>query len=430
MTLRKLATVACITVTLIGGVFSSGASAQTKLKPPAQSIPATFFGLHVHYAYVSDRHWPDVPFGAWRLNTEHVAWYDLEPKKGQWNFSALDKDVDLAQAHHVQLMFALGYTPTWASARPQSRDDKHPGYTAEPKDMNDWRDFLRTLATRYKGKIQAYELWNEPNSPEFYSGTVDQLVRLAKEGYTTLHQVDPTITVVSPPPAGGNLPYLDKYLAAGGGEYADIIAYHFYVTPDPPEAMVDMAEKIKQIMAKYGVANKPLWCTETGYYMQAQYRDVKPVGTVFPVLPYDQAAAYVARAYILTWAAGVQRVYWWAWDDPNLGLADGQGFDIGMTRKPAAEAYDRVAHWLIGALMTSCSSDDSGTWVCEITRPDDYGGHIVWNVRGDKNFTIPEAWHARWRTNLSGPNSSVAGAKEVEIGIKPILLENKTEKAP
>jgi len=69
--------------------------------------------------------------------------------------------------------------------------------------------------------------------------------------------------------------------------------------------------------------------------------------------------------------------------------------------------------------MKSCSSDGFDTWICKITRPDDYGGYIVWNVLSDRNLAIPDAWHAR---------RSVVRLKEIGIGIKPILLENKTEK--
>ena len=419
MTLGRPVTVARITVILVVCVLSTGATAQTKLSPPATPIPLTYFGIHVHYS--SDRDWPGVPFGSWRLNTEHVEWYHIAPQKGQWDFKDLDKDVGLAEKHNVQILYTLGYTPTWASARPQSANA---GRTAEPRDINDWRDYVRTVATRYKGKIQAYEVWNEPNG-DFYSGTVDQLVRLAKEAYTILHEVDPTITVVSPAPSGSGVPYLDKYLAAGGGKYADVIGFHFYVSPNPSEQMIDLAAKVKQTMAKYGVSEKPLWCTETGYYMQSQDRQVKPLGNIFPVLTHDQAAAYIARAYILNWAADVPRLYWWGWDDPNMGMADGVGPNIGTIRKPSAEAYDRVAHWLLGAVMTSCSSDASGTWVCDITRQKDYGGHLIWNTRGDTTFTIPKAWGARWQSNLLFQGRSVEGAKETQIGTKPILLENK-----
>jgi hypothetical protein len=353
-------------------------------------------------------------------------WYELEPQRGQWNFKELDKDVALAEKNHLQLMLDLAFTPTWASARPQEirKFPDRPGYTAEPRDMNDWRDYVRTVSTRYKGRIQAYEVWNEPNGRDFYSGSVEQLVRMAKEAYTILHEVDPTITVVSPPPSGSGFNYLDQYLAAGGGEYADVISFHFYATPNPPEAMLGMVARAKQIMAKYGLSAKPLWCTEVGYFIESQDREVRPMG-IFQVLPREQAAAYVARSYILLWPTGVSRLYWYGWDDPSMGLADGQGIgtNIGTIRKLAADAYDRVAGWLVGAVMTSCMSDASDTWVCDLTRDDKYSAHIVWNPHGDRRFSIPSAWGVRLEEHLSGPNTSLEGAQDTQIGVMPVLLE-------
>jgi hypothetical protein len=364
--------------------------------------------------------WPKVHFGAIRFWDSFDKWFDLEPTKGQWNWQRLDKQMDIAQEHHVQVLFTLGSTPTWASARPdESPSSGQPGYTAEPKDMNDWRDFVRAVATRYKGRIQAYEIWNEPNSHQFFSGKPETLVAMAKEAYKILHEIDPSVLVVSPPVAGGNVSYLDSYLRAGGGEYCDVIGYHFYVSPAPPEEMVKWIEQVKGIMAKYGQSRKPLWNTEVGYYVQSADREVKADGP-FIVTTYDQHAAYVSRAYILNWAAGVSRLNWYAWDDGYEGLAD----KAGTVPKPSAEAYDNTAMWLTGAVMKSCSSDSTDTWICEITRPGQYGGYLVWNTKERRKFEIPSNWNARWQQNLNAPARSVAGVKETEIGIKPILLEN------
>ena len=101
MKLRRTLTVASLALALAGG----GAWGQTKLNPPTTPVPLTYFGLHIHYS--SDRDWPSVPFGAWRLLGDHVMWFDLEPKKGQWNFKELDKDVELAEKNHLRLMLNL-----------------------------------------------------------------------------------------------------------------------------------------------------------------------------------------------------------------------------------------------------------------------------------------------------------------------------------
>jgi len=414
--------IVCMGVALMTALLlHHSAAAQTRLQPPSTPIPESYFGLHIHHVEYSG--WPPVEFGAIRLWDSFAKWYELEPKKGQWNWQSLDREVNTAQEHHAQVLLTLASTPTWASARANEvPTSAQAGNIAEPKDLNDWRDFVRTVATRYKGRIQGYEIWNEPNSHDFFSGKPETLVTMAKEAYKILHEVDPSVIVVSPPVAGSHVDYLDSYLRAGGGEYCDVIGYHFYVSPDAPETMPSWIEKVKAVMAKNGQGKKPLWDTEVGYYVQSADREVKPSGP-FIVLTYEQHAAYISRAYILNWAAGVSRLYWYAWDNGYEGLAD----NYGKKLKPSAEAYDHTAQWLTGAIMKSCGSDSSDTWVCELTRPGQYGAHIVWNPKGTRSFAIPPSWNARWQQNLNAPARNVSGAKETEIGIKPILLENKAK---
>src|SRR4028118_353033 len=151
-----------------------------KLKTPTSVIPASLFNLNViNLEYGAA--WPTIPFKGWR--NAYADWSIVEPNKGEWHFEYLDSDIALAQQHRVEMMLILKYTATWASARPTEPGCCYPlpwtskGNTAEPRNIEDWRNYIRTVATRYKGRVHYYELWNEPNVPRFYSGTVEQMVR-------------------------------------------------------------------------------------------------------------------------------------------------------------------------------------------------------------------------------------------------------------
>ena len=107
------------------------------LRPAAEPIPATFFGMHIHRAPVSTP-WPSVPFKAWRLWDTHTTWAQLEPRKGDWDWRMLDRTVDLAQSHGVEVLYTMGRSPRWASARPNDRGrnpNAEPGGMAEPRDL-------------------------------------------------------------------------------------------------------------------------------------------------------------------------------------------------------------------------------------------------------------------------------------------------------
>ena len=158
------------------GVLPSCGSTLSRIVPPAQSIPRTFFGLHIHR--VTDKTpWPALAVPTWRLWGAQVKWPDLEPSRGRWQFDTLDKYVALAEQHNTEILLPLAVTPQWASARPEVKSGwQKPGLTAEPRETDDWQDYVRQVATRYKGRIFAYEIWNEPNLQQYWIGNTDQLV--------------------------------------------------------------------------------------------------------------------------------------------------------------------------------------------------------------------------------------------------------------
>ena len=217
--------------------------------------------------------------------------------------------------------------------------------------------------------------------------------------------------MISPSPVNGNgLDWLDRYLELGGGKYADIIGYHFYVTT-PPESMLDLILPAKQIMHKYGIENKPLWNTEAGWIKRLTGR----------IDLVQQAPGWAARAYILNWAAGVQRFYWYAWDDDG---GDSVPFteEDETTVTGSARAYAEIQKWLVGAAMQSCERDANGTWVSQLMRESGRSAWILWNEDHSSKFDVPKAWHVERETRLSGEQSAWSGS-QVDLSELPIMLE-------
>ncbi|MGB3509690.1 MAG: glycosyl hydrolase [Microcoleaceae cyanobacterium] len=407
-----------VSLFILASVGSIFAFSYQNLQPPTTFIPPSFFGMHIHHLVWQPPHvkqltpWPKVPFSELRLWVSAITWPKLEPERGKWNFELLDKYIDIAEKHHVELLLTLGQSPPWASARPSDRSPYQPGWPAEPKNIEDWRNYVRTVATRYKGKIYNYEIWNEPNLKGFFSGTGKTMLNLSKEAYQILKQVDPSITVVSPSftTVEEGLVWFEEFLKNGGKNYADVIGYHFYVSGKPPEAMVSEILQVRKVMAKYGAENIPLWNTEAGWLGDEPFTDE------------EKAAAYVARAYILNWLAGVSRFYWYDWDSPR-GLQLNMTAEDSKTLKPAAIAYEKIQKWLVGATMKSCDSSWQKTWICQLTRNDNYQGWIVWNQEGKLDFQIPQEWDVKQVSNLAGDSDKLSGLR-LEITPSPLLLDN------
>jgi hypothetical protein len=373
------------------------------LTTPTAIIQKSYFGLHIHHlSYPSaTTPWPSMAVPQWRLWDAVVTWPDLEPNKGQWQFERLDNYVALAQQHGTGLLLPLGMTPPWAGVRPLT--------TAEPRDLQDWRNYVRTVVTRYKGRIQAYEIWNEPNLSDFWTGNVDQMLALAKEASAIIHSADPQAIVVSPSAtAEYGIPWLVEFLRKGGGQFVDVIGYHFYVSPNTklPEEMLPVIQRVRQVISENGLGHKPLWNTETGWLAPAQFASE------------EDAASFLARAFILGWAAGLQRFYWYAWDNRSLAIVTYKEAEHRVT--PAGTAYKVIQQWLVGAKMDGCMESADRSWTCQLNRSGQKQW-IVWNPHGTRKFEVPGAWHVKSATPLLQEPSSLQGST-IEIGPAPTLL--------
>ena len=402
----QLLLVLLIPILLVTSACGADLTASTEI------IPESYFGLHIHHlSRPIPTPWPSVPVPEWRLWDAEITWPDLEQARGQWHFERLDRYVALAEQHNTGILFTLGGSPPWASARPQLATNYTPGFSAEPASMDDWRTYVTVLATRYKGRIQAYEIWNEPNLREFWSGDVDQLVMLTKEAARIIHSVDPHALVVSPSvTANYGLPWFEEFLEKGGGQDVDVIGYHFYVSPQTlqPEDMVPVIERVKEIMSENALGNKPLWNTETGWFPPAK------------IDSDELAAGYLARAFILAWAAGVQRFYWYAWDNGAAAIVTYKAAEHVIT--PAGRAYQIMQQGLIGAQMTGCTETMNDTWTCQLNRAGKKNW-IIWNSQWPLKFAVPKSWQVTSITPLLHDRKAV-GDQSIDIGPVPVLLES------
>ena len=93
-----------------------------------------------------------------------MRWLEVEPRDGVYDRTALatyDRAVALAQQAGVKILVTFYAAPRWA--RSGSPENSPPAGTAR------YARVLGFLADRYKGKVNAWEVWNEPNSAGFWS---------------------------------------------------------------------------------------------------------------------------------------------------------------------------------------------------------------------------------------------------------------------
>ncbi|MEF8728836.1 MAG: endo-1,4-beta-xylanase [Accumulibacter sp.] len=367
---------------------------------------------------------------------------DIEPAKGAWQFQRLDRAVALAQQNGVDLLYTFGFTPRWASARPNEPcawGNSTFGCSAEPRDLADWENYVRTVVRRYKGRIRHYEIWNEPAFTEieetiqkngiakFFSGSAIRLAEMGKIAYRVVKEEDPRATVVSPSAVTGELGIrrLEAYLAAGGAKTFDVVGFHFYTTP--PEELISIHRSLRTMLKKCGHANTPIWNTEMGYVFERPALGIKPVDTVKSIediLPARLGAAYVARALLLSAAVGMKRVYWFDWETEKppllpMGLAD----EDGQKSNAAGVAYAQILRWLVGTTALSCESQKE-VWSCTLQR-DNRQAWIVWQQDSKSAVELHNRWNATAMETLSGSASRLESGTAIEVDYSPILLKRE-----
>jgi hypothetical protein len=163
-----------------------------------------------------------------------VSWYRLEPGPGVYKLDALELELDAARRHGVREWLCIGDPPPFAFAG----QAYSVSYNAFDFREDAWRDFVRTVTTRLKGKFLGWEWLNEitPGRSEDPVGTYTRMCRIGAE---TAKAIDPTLISIM---AGGLWPraFRNSVLAAGIGKTVDVLPVHYQNGGGVREAREDL----------------------------------------------------------------------------------------------------------------------------------------------------------------------------------------------
>ena len=332
-------------------------------------IERPYFGIHLHRLVLNaeekrrQTEWPNEAIGALRLWDSYTRWADVSPAPGLWKFERMDAYVAQAQKHRAEILYVLGSPPKWASARPDEQCPYGVGCAAGPTSLALWEDYVRHVSQRYRGKIAAYELWNEPffselkpkkGPSDFFYGSVAEMVELARVARKVLDQVDPKALLVSPG-FTGDVKQLELFLSNGGKHYVQAIAFHFYAANAQ-----DFARRLAQVrvvMKRQGVQDLPLWNTEAGVEVAL---DGAQDDSSAERLTRSAAASRIAQFMTIGAAGGMSRYYYYAWDNDRSGMLTAQG-----SRHPAADVFEKMQSWLTGATLHGCTAVAADSVRCD-----------------------------------------------------------------
>jgi hypothetical protein len=228
---------------------------------------------------------------------QRFEWRYIEgQRQGLYEWNEPDRIVKAAEDQGLEIIARIDNQPRWARG-----DTLFPG-SGPPDDLDDLRIFLERLAARYKGRIRAYQIWNEPNLDREWGNrapSASEYVELLRVAHQAIKKSDPEALVISAglspttevsERARADSVFLREMYAAGLKDVTDQVGVHgagFKAEPEADPAQVAQSadltnndpsqpdlrrayafrhvEDVRQIMVENGDATKQLAILEMGW---------------------------------------------------------------------------------------------------------------------------------------------------------------------
>ena len=259
-------------------------------------------------------------------------WRGYEPERGKPQYAYTDKVVAWCREHGIRLK---GHPLLWGhkAGRPTWANDQQP-----PPDVQ--RQRVRDILQRYKGKIEFWEVVNEPS--HIREPKIDAPYRWAREADPEAYLIVNDYYVM----ANGYPPFLKLLQAAmRNGVPFDGIG----IQAHEPRTMRFPLEAVQRILDQYAALGKELHITE---FTPAS--GGKPITGSHVGGKWDEAAQadYAVKFYTLCFAhPAVMAITWWDLCDHGSWLPGGGMLRRDLSPKPVYEQLERLIHetWRTGA---------------------------------------------------------------------------------
>jgi len=262
-------------------------------------------------------------------------------KLDQWYFQVSDQAIDAANARGIKVLGTFWRTPKWANGGGKATDP--------PSDPADYADFARCASAHFRGRVSAWEVWNEPNLKYFWSGANPaRYAALVRAAYPAFKAGDPDAPVVAGSVSKNDTPWLERMYAAGIAGSFDVLSTHPY--QDPPDAApesaddgrignIDHIRAVHDLMSAQGDKAKPIWATEFGWSSSSKHGGVTE----------ERQADYLVRT-LKVFADRypyVTNVFWY--NERATDAGDNQNSGYGLLRHDLSEkpAYRALKEALV-----------------------------------------------------------------------------------
>lgn len=328
-------------------------------------------------------------------------WGMAEKERGKFDWTEYDRQLGVVEAAGMRAMpILLRYYPqyeqAWAGALT--------GIQRPPYKMEQWGAFVGKVIERYKGRVTAWELWNEPTmdnagfTPEMYAA-------LLRATAPALRDNDPQAKIIGF--AGVPLHFLQRTLALGTAPTMDVVSEHSYSQLDLPEINIPKQTAAVRAIMKANGGEKPIWHTEQGLSGDDD-------GYLPATLSEAEVAALYMRNLLLCRSLGVEKYFWFsAQTSPTYGMTVFYEDYIPRARLVA---------------LNACASLLEGVNCRKSYRPSNnaylflFGGKqsvcVVWNMNAPTRLSLPMRPEGIKAFDLMGnPMTVEAAADGIEVQI-------------
>jgi hypothetical protein len=203
----------------------------------------------------------------------NLRWSEVNPAPGVWRFAAIDRQVRQARDRDLEILALLAHAPEWLGGGRNG--------TTPPADVSRWSEFVTRTAERYRGRIAAYEIWNEPDFRDEGDGIgwnrdleqVPHYVDYLRAAAEAIRTRAPGTKVVGPALASGisdrKRALLRQLEGSGAAELLDALSVHQNIQGDdgPGPWLVRLLGNNLYPLEELApsLAAKPIWVTEFGW---------------------------------------------------------------------------------------------------------------------------------------------------------------------
>ncbi len=284
-----------------------------------------------------------------------LSWCWIEPENTTpenytWSAS-FEQQLAALSAAHIRVILQFGDNPSWAAT-----------YLNGPIDLveiGQVTEFMQAVVARYSQppyNVKYWEIYNEPDNGSvlfaeqglgYFGYTPEAYVDILEAVYQPVKAIDPGAKILL-----GGLAYdvwpqfvenfLDQVLLNGGADSFDLMNFHYYAAfranwEQYGHGILGKLAYLRDKLAYYGV-DKPIFCTETGWFSNFQGDD-----------GHEIQSRYLVQTFVGSMTADLGAVIWFTLADSVNDYREWGLVDINLDPKPSYYAHQTLTAQMFGA---------------------------------------------------------------------------------